>query len=225
MNEKSDEPAKQSVEPDQSAAQDQPQYREVSQEELKQTLEAHQRWLESDEKEGKRADLTKANLQEADLSKANLQKAYLWQANLQKAKLMEANLQGAILWQANLQKADLGQANLQKADLRQANLQETDLRGVNLQGAVLAHANLQKADLGQANLQEADFRSAKLQGANLRRVKAVTASQIKRARNWQLAFYSDDFLKELGLPADHNETLEKKLAEMEKEKEKTTTKP
>ncbi len=40
MNEKSDEPAKRSAEPDQSAAQDQPQYREVSQEELKQILEA-----------------------------------------------------------------------------------------------------------------------------------------------------------------------------------------
>ncbi len=175
MNEKSDKPAKQSAEPDQSAAQDQPQYREVSQEELKQILEAHQRWVESDGKEGKQADLGEANLQKADLFQANLQKANLGDANLQKADLLRANLQGA---------------NLERADLR-----------------------------------EADLLSANLQGADLREAKGVTASQIKQADTWELAFYYDHLLKELGLPADHNETLKKKLAEIEKEKEKTATQP
>ena len=33
------------------------------------------------------------------------------------------------------------------------------------------------------------------------------------------AFYSDDFLKELGLPPDHNKRVEKELAELEKKKE------
>ncbi len=66
MNEKSDEPAKQSAEPDPSAAQDQPRYREVSQEELKQILATHQKWIESDGKEGNQADLIKANLEKAD---------------------------------------------------------------------------------------------------------------------------------------------------------------
>ncbi len=166
MNEKSDEPAKQSAKPDQSAAQDQPQYREVSQEELKQILAAHKKWLETKGKQGKRAYLGDANLQEADLGDANLEKADLWRANLQEADLMEANLQ-----EANLLRADLRKANLRKANLRKANLFE---------------------------------------------VKAVTASQIKRATNWQLAFYSEALLKQLGFPADHNETVEKKLAEIEK---------
>ncbi len=169
MNEKSNEPAKQSAEPDQ----DQPPYREVSQKELEQILEAHQKWLEFDGKEGKQADLGEANLQKADLFQANLQKANLGDANLQKADLLRANLQGA---------------NLERADLR-----------------------------------EADLLSAELQGADLRKAKGVTAFQIKQARNWQLAFYSDDFLKELGLPADHNETVKKKLAEMEEAK--AATKP
>ncbi len=66
---------------------------------------------------------------------------------------------------------------------------------------------------------------AYLQGAILLEVKAVTASQIKQADNWGLALYSDGCLKELGLPADHNETVQKKLAEMEKENEKTATSP
>ncbi len=205
MNEKSDKPAKQSAEPDQSAAQDQPQYREVSQEELKQILEAHQKWLEFDGKQGKQADLGEANLQKADLFQANLQKANLGDANLQKADLLRANLQGA---------------NLERADLREA-----DLLSAALQGANLSFANLQKADLSFANLQKANLSFANLQGADLFEVEAVTASQIKEARNWQLAFYSDDLREKLGLPTDHNGTVKKKLAEMEQEKEKTATKP
>ncbi len=185
MNEKSDEPTKQSAEPDQSAAQDQPQYREVSQEELKQILEAHQKWLESDGKVEKRADLTKANLG-------------------------GANLQGA---------------NLQGANLKGADLRKADLIFANLRGANLSFAQLQRADLIFAHLQKADLTDAQLQGADLLEVKAVTASQIKQARNWELAFYSVGFLRELGLPADHNETVKKRLAEIEKEKEKSVTKP
>ncbi len=45
--------------------------------------------------------------------------------------------------------------------------------------------------------------------------------QVKMARNWELAFYADYFLKELGLPPDHNERVKKKLAELEKEKRAT----
>ena len=63
------------------------------------------------------------------------------------------------------------------------------------------------ADLIVANLQKADLIFADLQGADLFEVEAVTASQIKKARNWELAFYSGDVLAELGLPADHNETV------------------
>ena len=115
-----------------------------------------------------------------------------------------ANLQKAVLWRAKLQGANLDGANLQKADLRKANLQEANLFG----------ANLQKADLRKANLQE-----AKLTGAN-----GLTAPQVKQAKNWKMAFYSDDFLKELGLPSDHNKTLKKKLAELEKKKKEAATK-
>ncbi len=112
---------------------------------------------------------------------------------------MEANLIGA-----NLQGAFLTEANLQKAGLRWANL---------------IGANLQKAYLREANVQ-----GAKLQGADLREATGFTASDVKRAENWKLAFYSDDFLKKLGLPPDHNERVIKKLAELEKEKKATGSK-
>ncbi len=51
--------------------------------------------------------------------------------------------------------------------------------------------------------------------------QGLTASQLLEAKNWELAFYRDDFLKKLGLPPDHNERVKKKLADMEKEKKAT----
>ncbi len=82
-------------------------------------------------------------------------------------------------------------------------------------------ANLQGADLREAKLQEADLKNANLQGADLRdgffgKTTGLTASQVKKATNWELAFYSDDFINKLGLKHDHNETVKKKLAELEK---------
>ncbi len=164
-------------------------------EELQKILEEHRKWVESEGKEGERANL--------------------WRANLQEANLNGANLQGA----------DLQGTNLQGAKLYEANLQEANLNGANLQEAHLSAANLQKARLYEANLQEADLRWANLREADLSGAKGLIASEVKKARNWKLAFYSEDFLKELGLPPDHNKRVKKKLAELEKEKKATGAKP
>ncbi len=136
-----------------------------------------------------------------------------------------ANLENKDAQGLDLSEADLRDAQLQKVILSGANLQEANLSGANLQEAHLSFANLQEANLSFANLQEANLFGANLREAYLFEVKAVTASQIKRATNWRLAFYSDDFLAELGLPTDHNETILKKFKEIDKEKEKTATSP
>lgn len=65
----------------------------------------------------------------------------------------------------------------------------------------------------RAVLSEGDLERADLFGAT-----GLIASQVKKAGNWEMAFYSSDFLKKLGLPPDHNEMVKKKLAELEKEK-------
>ena len=85
-------------------------------------------------------------------------------------------------------------------------------------------ADLSGANLSRANLRGANLSGADLTGADLRDGRDLTASQIKAAKNWELAFYSDDFLKKLRLPPDHNEKVKKKLAEMEKEKKGTGSK-
>ncbi len=163
----------------------------VTAEQLKQILEAHRKWGESVGKEGERANLQGADLRGANLQGANLRLANLQEANLWRAQLQEANLDRAKLFGANLQGADLWRAQLQKANLDRA--------------------KLFGANLGWANLRNADLRGA----------QGLTAFKVRAAKNWDLAFYSKDFLKKLGLPPDHNERLEKKLAELEKEKKAT----
>ena len=175
--------------------------RKIGKEKLQEILTQHKRWIESEGKEGTKARLGGANLQEADLGGANLQEADLRGANLQKAILVEAKLQGAILIGAQLQNADL--------------------RGAKLQGADLMGARLQKAELDSAQLQEANLYGANLEGADLMGAGGLNTRQVKAAKNWKLAFYSDAFLKELGLPPDHNETVKKKLAELEEKKKAT----
>ena len=65
---------------------------------------------------------------------------------------------------------------------------------------------------------------ANLQEAHLRLAKGRTVAQVMATKNWELAFYSDNFLKELPLKPDHNETLPNRLAKLEKEKKEVPNK-
>ncbi len=131
MNEKLEEP------------QEQPSDRApMPDEELQKILAAHRKWVESEGKEGKKADLVRANLRVAYLFDANLQEAFLTEANLQGANLSLANLQGANLSLANLQGANLFDANLQGANLRAARLRGADLGGA--KGLIASQVNIAK---------------------------------------------------------------------------------
>lgn len=77
----------------------------MTQENLREVLEAHKLWLNSDCKEGERAYLIGANLHGADLRSANLHGANLHGANLREADLRCANLDYSCLplWCGSLQ--------------------------------------------------------------------------------------------------------------------------
>ncbi len=123
-----------------------PQYKEVSETELKRVLAEHEKWLQTDGEEGAQAKLQGANLRVAKLQRADLRGA-----KLQKANLYRADLQSAILRVADLQGANLGVANLQGAKLLGANLSGANLYGANLSGAKLTEAE----HLTQQQLDEA----------------------------------------------------------------------
>ena len=98
----------------------------MTKEELALILDKHKKWL-NDYPDGKRANLSAADLSGASLS--------------------DANLSGADLSNANLSGADLSNANLRGADLSGADLSGADLRGADLSGADLSNANLRGANL------------------------------------------------------------------------------
>ena len=99
-------------------------------------LKDHQKWLESEGREGKRADLRNAILQEADLHDLNLQGADMQNARLSVADLMGANLR---------------LANLRGADFWMADMKNTQLEGAELQGANLCDVtNLTREQVASA---------------------------------------------------------------------------
>jgi uncharacterized protein YjbI with pentapeptide repeats len=117
-----------------------PRGRDLSRPEIARILEEHRRWRESDAKEGKRGDLSYANLfmQTAD-------ELWLPYGNLRGARFMSSSLRNAVL-----SNADLRGASLNDADLRDASLGESDLRGAYLRNAKLAGAYLVHADMSGA---------------------------------------------------------------------------
>jgi hypothetical protein len=209
MDENQENPEEQASEGSQSAEKEQPKLREITEEELKQILERHEKYYESDGKDGKKADLSKVNISVAELSSAHLSGANFSGANLSAAKLSKADLREANLSEANLSsaelsKADLSGANLSAAELTLANLREANLSSANLREANLTWAdlseanlsavNLSKADLSWANLRDANLSSAKLSGAavdefTLFKTKRIKGGQIGVNGIW--AEYSD----------------------------------
>ena len=118
--------------------------------ELKEILDQHRLWIQSNGAEGQRANLGYADFTGANLIGANLMNASLSGADLRYANLSGADLGGANLEGANLWGADLNGASLHSADLNGANLKDADLRGANLYCANLKGANLSGADLKDA---------------------------------------------------------------------------
>ena len=79
--------------------------REIAEQELKEILEKHEKWLRGEEG-GSRADLSYANLTNVNLTNANLYNANLYNANLSNANSEDANLSYASLSNANLDKSE-----------------------------------------------------------------------------------------------------------------------
>jgi hypothetical protein len=126
----------------------------ITEKEPKTIIEQHKLWLNSNGKEGKRANLSDADLRGADLRGADLTDANLYRANLAYADLRGADLRGADLTDANLYRANLAYANLRGANLYRANLRGADLTWADLTGANLYGADLSGVDLTDTILDE-----------------------------------------------------------------------
>jgi hypothetical protein len=100
----------------------------MTKDEFLKILASHRQWVDSEGKEGKKADLRGADLHGLELSGDDLSGVNLRGANLQGVNFGEANLQGV-----NLQEAELQEANLAEAK----GLLARQLAGANVSGAEL----------------------------------------------------------------------------------------
>ena len=168
-----------------------PPVRKLSPEEIDRQLAGHRLYLETEWRQGHRANFASADLTGRDFAGLNLrgikmdrallkgagfsgtrlQRANLIGALLEEARLDDADLVGARLSGANLVSASLENACLAKAEMEFALLAKAALRGANLRaadlsGALLDGAVLSRADLGEANLRGAGLRDARLDGVD-----------------------------------------------------------
>ncbi len=149
------------------------------------------------------AKLTGAKLTGAILTDTNLTRANLTGANLTDTNLNGAILNGAILNGANLTGANLTGANLTGANLTGAILTCTILKGVDFTDSILRSADLTGSILSSTDFSGADFTNAyltdaSLTDANLNGALHLKVEQVKKARNWSKAKYSEELRKELG---------------------------
>ena len=151
-------------------------YREFTGEQIKETCEAHEKWLASGGKEGKRADfhnadlggarlegvnLKAANLNGAFLDSANLKEASLERADLRFAMAMHATFDGASMEYADFKDATLTASTFKEARLASANFENAHLRHANFAGATLWDANFAYANIGGCHFREASIGGAK----------------------------------------------------------------
>lgn len=146
--------------------------RQYSPEEIQRILKGHTAWLNSEGRDGNRANFRNADLREADLSGTILMNASLRGADLSRAQLMQVDFRGAdlseaILQQTNISYCNFSGATLSRADMRTAMMEGSLFEGADFSGAGLIGANLAGLQLSGANFTETDLQSANLQGAVL----------------------------------------------------------
>ncbi|MEP0917217.1 pentapeptide repeat-containing protein [Leptolyngbya sp. DQ-M1] len=149
-----------------------------------------------------RLDLDDTNLSGASFVNANFSSASLIGANLTGVLILGGKVLGTYFVNADLSGAQLHSqfegADFSGADLQGANLRKGDFTNANFQWADFTAARLYD-EYGSANLQGANLTRANLSQADFKKAKNITPEQIKQAKNWNEAYYSDDFSKQLGI--------------------------
>ena len=136
------------------------------------------------------------------LKSTDLRRAKLRNAELRNVELRRTDLSGVDLSGVDLSGIDLSGAKLIHSDLSGAKLIATNLSGVDLRSANLSGVDLSSADLSGVKLSNADLTDAILWNKRLGEAINLNPEQIKKAKNWDKAVYSQEFRKKLNLPGN-----------------------
>ncbi|MEL7078932.1 MAG: pentapeptide repeat-containing protein [Cyanobacteria bacterium J06648_1] len=109
--------------------------------------------------------------------------------------------------------ANLKHADFTKASLKGANFSQADLECASFRGAIFNKEQDESKDLSEF-IEPTNFTNANLKGADFRDLaistkgdpkRGVLPEQIKQAKNWKQAQYSNNFLTELGLSKQNHQ--------------------
>jgi len=170
--------------------------RSIASEALARTLQAHELYVDSQQRSGKRANLDstdlagksfagrklwhirmqRADLADADFAGADLRRAILIGATMQRGRLTAADLTGGRLNGINLTDADckgvcMAEADIEFAIMANSDFRKANFRDADMSGAIFDAADLSGADLSGANLEGADLERSILTGAKIKGTK------------------------------------------------------
>lgn len=114
---------------------------------LREILDLHEIWLNTNFVKGERAKLAGVDLSKTCLLDINLSKSHLPSANLFGADLSGSDLSLSNLSGTNLYKANLSNSNLTGSDLTDADFSGSELTGANFEGALLVATVFSNCDL------------------------------------------------------------------------------
>lgn len=150
---------------------------------LSNIIEEHQRWLDTNGEQGRRADLSQTDLSHQNFDRRSLKRAAFAGANLDRASfvdadLSEGNLSGASLRDADLRGINLSGTSAEGADFSgckletpegkpPSNFSGANLRNARFERSAMHRANLCKADLSRALMMQAYLTATEATGANL----------------------------------------------------------
>jgi len=157
------------------------------------------------------ADLNFSDLRKSSLEGADLRDAGFIYASMEEVDMSLARLEGAVLIRSRLNGANLNHAFMRHVTLYGATMEHANLEWADLPDANLVASNLAGADLQQSTLTRVSFGGTSIKHANFRHAHDLTKEMVLQCRDWQLAFFDLDMLKQLGLPPDHNEKLQKQM--------------
>lgn len=114
----------------------------LSKQEIKEIINKHKLWLNSNGVEGVKANFSNTDLSGIDLKNINLSNADFSNSILSHVDFTNSNLSGA-----NLSNADLSDSKLSQAKLSNADLSGTEIVGVDFSGTVLTNISINYNDL------------------------------------------------------------------------------